>query len=179
MSTAAFAKTAKTSSSSGTGIGMEVDGSLGFGTGPGNFDPGLGLNFGAGYTIPGLDNLQARVDISYFDFSYSVLGNDLSFTRIPITFSARYYFPITNELKAFAQGGLEVSVDKIDTAFYYPTFLGFIPVKQSVSETNVGGSIGGGIEYFIIPQASIFALGRVHIISDNYFSMHFGGAFHF
>ncbi len=80
--------------------------------------PGFGLNFGAGYTFPDI-NLQARVDVSYFDFSYDYAGlYDFSYTRIPITVSARYYFPINDSLKAFAQAGIETSIDSFDE----PTF---------------------------------------------------------
>ena len=152
--------------------GVEIDGSFGFGSGPGDYDPGFGLNFGAGYTFPDI-NLQARVDVSYFDFSYDNLFGDFSYTRIPITVSARYYFPINDSLKAFGQAGIETSVDSFDER------VGFTYFKNSVDEINVGLSLGGGIEYYLVPQASIFALGRAHIISDDYFSIHFGGAFHF
>jgi opacity protein-like surface antigen len=163
---------AATASAKTENPGFEIDGSFGFGTGPGDYDPGFGLNFGGGYTFPDI-NLQARVDISYFDFSYDNFYGDFNYTRIPITVSARYYFPINDSLKAFAQAGVETSVDSFDE----PTFV--FGLKNKVDEVNVGLSAGGGIEYYLVPQASLFALGRVHVISDNYFSMHFGGAFHF
>jgi hypothetical protein len=69
--TAAFAKTTK-ASTSGAGAGeFEVDGSFGFATGPGDFNSGFGVNFGAGYMLGTIDkHLQARVDLSYYDFSY-------------------------------------------------------------------------------------------------------------
>jgi hypothetical protein len=44
---------------------------------------------------------------------------------------------------------------------------------------NFGITPGGGIEFQVLPDVSIFALGRIHIITDNYFSMQFGAAFHF
>ena len=133
---------------------FEVDGSFGFGTGPGDYDPGFGLNFGAGYTIPNM-NLQARVDISYFDFGYDYLGyTTFSYTRIPITVSARYYFPINDSFKAFAQAGIETSIDSFDE----PTFI--FGLNHKVDEVNLGLSAGGGVEYYIVPQASIFVLGR-------------------
>ncbi len=168
ISTVAFAKTAGSS-----GSGVEMDGSFGFGTGPGSFDPGFGLNFGAGMMFPNTD-LQARIDVSYFDFSYRYGGvTDYSYTRIPITLSARYYMPISDVFKAFVQAGFEASVDKKDE----PTYIGVL--SHEVSELNPGLSVGGGVEYFMVPQASVFVLGRAHVVSDSYFSMHFGAAFHF
>jgi len=169
--TAAFAKATTVSTDKGV---FEVDGSFGVGTGPGSYDGGPGVNFGAGYMLSTIDkNLQARVDLSYYDFSYDILIYKLSYTRIPITVSARYYFPINDRLKAFAQAGIETSFDSSDN---YDPFFG---TKHSKSEVNIGLSPGGGIEFFVAPQISIFALGKAHIISDSYFSMQFGAAFHF
>ena len=178
LSQAVFAKSARTSrtTTSYSSGEYEVDGSFGFATGPGDFGSGFGVNFGFGAMLPTIDpNLQARVDISYFDFSYDYgylgYGYNLDYTRIPVTFSARYYFPINDRLKAFAQAGLEMSFDSYDyVAAGY---------KHSESDVNLGLSPGGGIEFTLNPQVSIFALGRIHMISDDYFSMQFGGAFHF
>lgn len=155
---------------------FSVDGSFGFATGPGSFDQGFGVNFGAGYMLKGIDkNLQARVDLSFFDFDYDYWGGgnayNLSYTRIPLTVGARYYFPIIERLSAFAQVGLETSYDSFD---YYAN-----GEKHSKSEVNLGVTPGGGAEYFFTRNASAFALARVHIITDNYFSMQFGAAFHF
>jgi hypothetical protein len=44
---------------------------------------------------------------------------------------------------------------------------------------NIGIAPGAGIEFFVNPKVSIFALGLSHFISDSYFSMHFGVATHF
>ena len=167
---AVFAKSAKTFGD------FEVDGSFGFASGPGDFGSGYGVNFGLGAMLPEIDrNLQARADISVFDFSttYGYLGSgyDLSYTRIPVTFSARYYFPVNPRLKAFAQAGLETSIDSFE---YFAA-----GQRHSKSEVNLGISPGGGVEFTLNPKVSFFALGRIHIISDEYFSMQFGGAFHF
>jgi opacity protein-like surface antigen len=151
---------------------FEVDGSFGFGSGSGALDSGYGCNFGAGYMLSSIDkNLQARVDLSYYDFSTTFLGQDLSYTRVPITVSARYYFPINNRLKAFAQAGIETSYDSFES------YAGTVN-KHTENEVNFGISPGGGIEFSVLPEVSIFALGRIHIITDNYFSMQFGAAFH-
>lgn len=174
FSQAVFAKTSRTAASSSGDY--EVDGSIGFATGPGDFSSGNGVNFGFGAMLPDIDkNLQARVDISFFDFSYTYRyvgsGYDLSYTRIPITVSARYYLPINSRFKAFAQAGLETSIDSYDYVV--------AGNRHSKSEVNLGISPGGGAEFVFNPQISFFVLGRIHIISDEYFSMQFGGAFHF
>jgi len=174
--TAAFAKAGASSTANSMGTGdFEVDGAFSFATGPGSFDAGFGFNFGVGYMLSQLDkNLQARVDFSYYDFSYTygLYGYDLHYTRFPFTVSGRYYFPIVNRLKAFAQVGLETSIDSFD-------YVDGFGNKRSKSEVNLGITPGGGIEFFINRNASIFALGRWHLISDDYFSMQFGAAYHF
>lgn len=166
--TAAFAK-----SSAAPEKGMfEVDGSFAVATGPDSFDSSPGVNFGGGYMLSSIDkNLQARVDLSYYNFSTTFGAVDLSYSRIPITVSARYYFPINDKMRAFAQAGLETSFDSKDS-----TVLLF---KQSKSAVNFGLTPGGGVDFFVAPNVSVFALGRIHIISDNYFSMEVGAAFHF
>jgi opacity protein-like surface antigen len=150
----------------------EVDGSIGFGSGPGDFDAGFGFNFGAGYMLSSVvKNLQARIDIGYFTFSRDFFGSSLDFTRMPFTFSARYYFPLTDQLRVFAQAGLETSIDSKDTF----DFLG----KHSKSEVNLGLTPGGGIEFLVTPEIGVFAVADAHLISDSYFSMQFGAAYHF
>lgn len=155
---------------------ISIDGAFGFATGPENFDGGLGINFGAGYMLEGaLKNLQARIDMSYFKFDRTFGILDLEYSRLPITVSARYYFPITDQFRAFAQAGVETSFDSIENYGYFAgTFY-----ETSEDEVNLGFSPGGGVELFIVPNASIFAIGRFHVVSDTYFSMQFGGAFHF
>jgi opacity protein-like surface antigen len=156
-----------------TGRDFEVDGSFAFATGPDSFDAGWGFNFGAGYMLRTINrNLQARIDISYYNFSTDVGFTSLSYTRVPFTVSGRYYFPINDRLKAFAQAGLETSIDHFDV----PDGFGF---KHSKNEVNLGISPGAGIEINVNPNISLFVLGRFHLISDSYFSNQFGIAAHF
>jgi opacity protein-like surface antigen len=176
--TAAFAKASKTgrSADSPAAGDVELDGSFAFATGPDSFDSGFGLNFGAGYTLSAVDkNLQARLDLSFFQFKNDYFfgggSTGLTYTRVPFTVSGRYYFPILDRLRAFAQAGLETSFDSFD--FYANGG------KHSKSEVNLGLAPGGGIEFFVNRNLSLFALGRAHLISDSYFSMHFGAAGHF
>ncbi len=173
--TMAFAKTARTSYGTSEAGDFEIDGSFAFATGPGAFDTGYGLNFGAGYTLSSIDrNLQVRADLSYFDFSYTPFGYgyDLSYTRVPFTVSGRYYLPVIDQLRVFAQAGLETSIDDFD-------YIDEFGRKHSKSEVNLGISPGVGVDFLINPNVSVFALGRWHLISDSYFSMQFGAAYHF
>ncbi len=172
--TVVFAKSARTSASTSVQGDFEIDGSVAFATGPGSFSDGYGINFGAGYMLSNVDkNLQARVDLAYYNFSYTYpgFGYSLSYTRVPVTFSARYYFPINDKFRAFAQAGIEASYDSYD----------FVVggARESTSKFNLGISPGGGIEFFLSPKASLFAVARAHMISDDYLTMQFGGAFHF
>jgi opacity protein-like surface antigen len=173
MTTAGFAQAGTASTDAGD---FSIDGSFGFATGPGSFDQGFGVNFGAGYMLKGIDkNLQVRVDLSFFEFEYDYWGAgtayDLSYTRVPLTIGARYYFPIMERLRAYAQAGIETSYDSFD---YYAN-----GEKHSKNEVNIGVAPGGGAEYFVLPKLSVFGLARWHIISDGYFSMQFGAAYHF
>ncbi len=150
----------------------EIDATVGFGSGPKDFDAAAGFSFGAGTMLSSIDqNLQARIDIGYFDFSRDFFGQTLDYTRIPITVSGRYYLPLDDRVRVFGQVGIETSVDSKDET------VGFF--KQTKDEVRVGVTPGAGIEFFVNSGFSIFALGNVHMISDNYFSMHFGGAVHF
>jgi len=162
---------AKSVSSLGAGD-YEVDGSFAAASGPGDFNSGYGINFGAGYMLTTIDkNLQGRIDLSYYSFSRDYLGNGLSYWRLPITVSARYYFPIIDRLSAFAQVGLETSWDSYDYVDAYG--------KHSKAQFNLGVSPGGGIEFFVDRNVSIFGIVRTHLITDSYVSMQLGAAVHF
>ncbi|HEX9020240.1 MAG TPA: outer membrane beta-barrel protein [Nitrospirota bacterium] len=165
----AFAKSGEAMTSKA----FEIDGSFGWATGPGDFDAGYGLNFGLGYTLGQVDkNLQLRFDLSYYDFSRDVFFESLDYKRVPFTVSARYYFPIVERLAAFAQAGIETSYDSRDEFDVFGN-------KHTNHEVNLGVTPGGGVEFFINDSASIFAVARWHLITDSYFSMLFGGAYHF
>jgi hypothetical protein len=152
---------------------VEMSGSLAFATGPDVFDDGYGLNFGAGYMMKDISpDLQGRVDISYFLFDRDVPTGNVDFTRIPVAVGGRYFFPAGENMNLFGEAALEVSFDDAE----YVDVLG---VKHSETDTNWGVTPGIGAEYFINSNTSLFALGRYHVITDDYFSAHFGAAFHF
>lgn len=147
-----------------------VDVGFGFGTPPASgWGTGLGFSIGGGYEIQ--DDLQIRGDISYNSWTLDEFGATLSWTRIPIAASGRYYFPIQPSLKAYGQAGLELSFDSFEWAFLGTTY--------SASETNFGVPIGGGIEYVINPQFSVGADAKLHLISDSYLTLGVTAGYHF
>ncbi len=155
---------------------FEFDVALQFATGPDNFDSGYGINLGAGYMLSTIDkNLQARVDLGYLDFSQGSYGLNLDYTRVPIVISGRYYFPLDERLRLFAQAGVETSFDSKDELV--ATFFGL--AKQTNNELRLGIVPGGGAEFKITPDIGLFAVGNFHLITDSYFSIQFGSAFHF
>lgn len=150
----------------------QVDGSLSWATGPDPFDDDFGITFGGGYMLNQIDNMMVRADLSYFSFDRNVALTNVDYTRIPILFSGRYYFPMMQNLNLFAEAGLEVSFDEAE-------FVNLAGVKFTEDEVNVGFTPGGGAQFYLNDSVSLFALARFHVITDDYFSLHFGGAFHF
>lgn len=169
----------------------EVDFTLGFATSPyDGFDTGWGFTFGGGYEffdnftpqISG-DSLQLRGDIAYHMWSSSEFGVDVDASRLPLTVSCRYYFPIkqVKNLRVFGQAGLEVSFDKVE-ASVPPVVVGgtLVPgAKASASETNVGVTPGAGVEYSFNKNFFVLADLKQHLISDPYFTMQGGIGFRF
>lgn len=151
---------------------FQLDASIGYGSGPGDFDAGFGFNFGGGYMLNSIDpNLQARMEIGYFTFDRDLAGVSLDYTRMPFAFGARYYLPVAERLKLFGQAAVELSVDEFETA----TVFG----KSSESEVNFGITPAVGLDFEISRELSLFTTASMHVISDNYFSMQFGAAYHF
>jgi hypothetical protein len=168
MGTMSHAKSTVSGGASESAV-YEVDASLAPATGPGDYDSGIGINFGGGYTLESIDkNLQARFDISFYEFRHDFPWGGGTYTRVPLIVGVRYYVPIVDKLRAFGQVGLETSIDSFDNS-----------ANQNRSELNIGIAPGAGIEFFVNPKVSIFTLGLAHLISDSYFSMHFGVATHF
>ena len=176
----AFAKAGSTSS---TAQVAEIDGSVVLATAPASgFGIGLGVTVGAGAMLPQINkNLQGRVDLSYFKWSASEFGADVSYTRIPLLFSGRFFVPTQdNRLKVYIQGGLELSFDKAEFAIPLPSPPFAVgTVKESSSETRIGLVPGAGIEYKLSPTLGLVADTRWHIITDSYFTVQLGLASHF
>ena len=64
---------------------LQLDASIGYGSGPNDFDAGFGFNVGGGYTLGSIDrNLQARLEIGYYTFSRDVLGTTWTSPGYPL-----------------------------------------------------------------------------------------------
>jgi opacity protein-like surface antigen len=151
----------------------EVDASLVWASAPTSvFDSTLGLAIGGGVMVD--KDLQARVDITFLSFDASFFGTDLTYSRVPITVSARYYMPTDQTVKLYGQGGLEMSFDKVEVGI--PVFPGF---KTSSSSINFGLVGGAGVDVAITPQLSFVADARLHVITDYYVTLQGGVALHF
>jgi outer membrane autotransporter protein len=152
----------------------EVDASLVWASAPASgFDSTIGLAIGGGVMLPQIDkNLQGRVDITFLSFDGSEFGTDLTYSRVPITVSGRYYIPTQQTVKVYGQGGLEMSFDKVEMTVS-PGF------KASESDIRLGLVGGVGIDVAITPQLSFVTDVRLHLITDSYITLQGGVALHF
>ncbi|MCM0083584.1 porin family protein [Geomonas sp. Red32] len=130
----------------------------------------IGVSVGGGYEF--LNNLQGRVDLSYYRSSTDQGGMNVAGTRVPLDLGARYYFPLPSidpKLAAFAQGGLEVSFDDWKPSADLP----------SRSSTRFGGVVGGGAEYMLDRQFGALVNLHYHIVEGGYLSTGIGMSYHF
>jgi hypothetical protein len=172
MTATVFAKSARSSSSQD----VEVDGSLAVATAPASgFDTGLGVTFGFGAMLPQINkNLQGRVEFSYYEWSATQFGLDVTYKRVPVDLGGRFFLPTqSGNLKVFIQGMLEVSFDTVEVSNF--PFFG----KTSESKTHLGLVPGAGIELKINPNLGFVADARWHVITDDYLSLQAGLAYHF
>jgi hypothetical protein len=168
MTTTAFAKSPSQD--------VEVDGSLAIASAPASgFDTGFGVTFGVGMMLPQINrDLQGRIELSYFEWSATEFGVDVTYTRVPIAAGGRFFLPTqSGNLKVFVQGMLELSFDKVEVS-NFP-----FPGTASESETHLGLVPGAGIELKINPSLSFVADARWHLITDDYVTLQAGLAAHF
>jgi hypothetical protein len=119
-------------------------------------------------------DLQGRIELSYFQWSASEFGVDVTYTRVPIAAGGRFYLPTqSGSLKVFVQGMLELSFDKVEVS-NFP-----FPGTASESETHLGLVPGAGIDIRLSPGLSFVADARWHLITDDYFTVQAGVAAHF
>ena len=172
MTATAFAKSAGSSSSQD----VEVDGSLAVASAPASgFDTGFGVTFGFGMMLPQISkDLQGRVELSYYEWNATDYGDDVTYRRVPVDIGGRFYLPTNSgNLKVFVQGMLEISFDTVEVS-NFP-----FPGTSSQSDTHLGFVPGAGIELNINPSLSFVADARWHLITDDYFSLQAGLAYHF
>jgi len=172
MTATAFAKSAGSSSSQD----VEVDGSLAVASAPASgFDTGFGVTFGFGMMLPQINkNLQGRIELSYYEWSATEFGDDVTYKRVPIDIGGRFFLPTqSGNLKVFVQGMLEVSFDTVE-ASTFP-----FPGTSSESEAHLGLVPGAGLELKFNPRLSFVADARWHLITDDYLTLQAGLAYHF
>jgi hypothetical protein len=153
----------------------EIDGGLDIAMEPAS---GFGNTVGpaVGFGVELQNDVQVRGDLSYYNWSHSVSGVDVSYRRIPVSGSVRKYFPVQGSpLRAFAQGGAELSFDHAEAAATLPV-LG--TVKSSDSSVHFGLVIGGGAEYPINKQLGAQATLKYRIETDGYLIFGLGLVYH-
>ncbi len=168
----AFAKSVGSSSSQD----VEVDGSIAVASAPASgFDTGVGVTFGLGMMLPQINkDLQGRVEFSYFEWSATEFGVDVTYKRVPVDIGGRFFLPTqSGSLKVFVQGMLELSFDEVEVS-NFP-----FPGTSSASETRFGFVPGAGIELKFNPSLGLVADARWHLITDDYFTLQAGLAYHF
>ena len=143
---------------------------------------GFAMSVGGGYElldIPAIkgSTLQVRGDVGYNRWSDSAFGEDLKFTRVPVSAGARLYIPIqaVKKLRVYGESDLELSFDSYDVSV--PGFVGF--TKGSVSKTKVGLDLAGGAEYAFAPNIFAAASLKLHIIDGSYLNALVGVGFKF
>jgi hypothetical protein len=154
----------------------EVDGSIAVASAPASgFDTGWGVTFGFGMMLPQINrDLQGRVELSYYEWSATEFGSDVTYKRVPVDIGGRFFLPTqSGNLKVFVQGMLEVSFDTVEVS-NFP-----FPGTASENETRLGLVPGAGIELKFNPSLSFVADARWHIITDDYLTLQAGLAYHF
>lgn len=142
-------------------IGTEPDD--GFGT-------AVGFTLGGGIEVQ--KDLEARGELSYFNWSQTMQGVDVSYRRIPVGGGLRKYFPTNNkQFRPYAQGMLELSFDRAE--------VGVLGQKVSESEVRVGVVPAGGFDFMVNDKFSLGANIKWHLTTDMYFVFGFGGAVRF
>jgi len=137
----------------------------------GGFGSAVGFTIGGGYEV--MDNLQARIDLSYYSWDQGFFGEELTFRRIPLDLGARYYIQLPPKgLTVYPLAALEISFDEVEVVL---PFFG----KQSADEVNAGVVIGGGVDFALTNEFSVGANLKGHLISDGYVTLGLGGTFHF
>lgn len=165
----------------------EIDVSVGLSTAPNSaFNTGFNLSVGGGYEMLKIQaikgsTLQIRGDIGYnrWEDKYNDFGDDITFTRVPVSAGARLYIPIeaVKGLRVYGEASLELSFDEVD----FPSFnTGFGTFGGgSSSEVNVGLVPGAGVEFDVAPNIFVRGGLKHHLIEDGYLNASVGVGFKF
>ena len=162
----------------------EIDVSVGLSTAPNSaFNTGFNLSVGGGYEMLKIQaikgsTLQIRGDIGYnrWEDKYNEFGDDITFTRVPVSAGARLYIPIeaVKGLRVYGEASLELSFDEVDRPFNngFGTF-------DSRSEVNLGLVPGAGVEFDVAPNIFVRGGLKHHLIEDGYLNASVGVGFKF
>ena len=161
----------------------EIDFSVGLATAPDSrFDTGFNFSVGGGYEMLKIQaikgsTLQIRGDIGYnrWEDEGRDFGDDITFTRVPVSAGARLYFPIeaVKGFRVYGEASLELSFDEDDFNNGFGTF------DRSHSEVNLGLVPGAGVEFDVAPNIFVRGGLKHHLIEDSYLNASVGVGFKF
>lgn len=119
-----------------------------------NLEPtGLGVSVKAGYGIN--QNIEVLLGISSVGFQSEFEWNSYSLTNVQI--GGRYNFGATlRQFRPFLEAAISLNSLNVD-----PITVGGGTELFELESSGVGGSAGGGLHFFILPQLSANANGRI------------------
>ncbi len=127
----------------------------------------MGINLTGQYFIK--DNLAIAASFTYYfpkDFGadLSIGGEDFKIKWYEINANANYYFNMEGNIKAYALGGLNMSIISIPTFNIGGVFGGGTGVKN-VSSSKIGLNIGAGADFNLGKNITPFAQLK-YVLSD-------------
>jgi len=160
---------------------FSIEGIVGFGTGPEDdltgIDFGTAIGGGAGAGFELIDNLQLRVDVSFFQwseeetavFSDPILGTfsatlEQELQNIVIFFGGRYFISIAPKVRPYLELGLSANLLEEDDTI---SISGIGSAGFSESETKIGVVPGGGVEVMVTSSLGVGAGIRYHLIGED------------
>lgn len=164
LAPAASAKTGDVEASLDLDIAPSPNNTVGFGT-------AVGLTGGLGFEVA--RDLQARGDISFYNWSGSQFGANVAYTRVPIDAGLRKYFSMgQSPLRPFVEGEVELSFDSVGAG---------APggIKTSVTNERLGVLFAGGTEYRIDEHFGAEAMLKYHLVSNGYLTFALGMNYRF
>lgn len=154
--------------------GATIDGSLVYATAPtGGFDSTVGIGVGALIDMSGRMKtsskdmkLGIRADMTYFDWSGSYYGIDVSYKRMMFFGGPRLTFLPggRSNIAPYLEGGLELGYGTAEVAV---PGLG----KSSATDINLGLAGGGGVDFELAKNVKLGVSGRLHLITDSFLTL--------
>ncbi len=153
--------------------GVMIDGTLAFASEPAS-GFGTTVGFGVGTSIDITDKMklsdknakiQLRGDLTYYEWSQTEFGIDLSYKRLIAFGGGRYFLPMggRSTVAPYLEAGVEVAYDRAEAA----TFFG----KASATEIDLGVAGGAGLEIPLSDKLVLGVNGRLHLITDSFLTV--------